>query len=1068
MLMLKVMKTAFPILLLFYITGFSLTAQIPWELTNGPEGGALSFICNNDTFAFWGDRYKLYRTVDGKQWESLPYENMGPMGMNNRKIAAWQGFNYQTQSASLKKFLVSYDHGLNWKEGTLPPLMPENSNPKKPTVCTHGIYLPGGASNFIYKTTDDGMTWSTIQAPGYNCYDLYTFEDRLFTLFNNKFYRLDLNGVDWELVSPDFGKDNSASGIYISGLTRIFSTQNFIVTSIDDGLNWKKSNIGIYSQRGDFVSLGNRIYKLGNDPGLTYTEDSGLNWTELNSSLKYSLFDLSKAGGKLLASSYNKGVLSFDESIHDFVSNNKGLNSAVVYALECNDELLWAACGNGVFAYDLNTFKWLENPKLPLSQSHYLKVSMNSSGYVACCEWNGSMLYLSKNRGLTWDTLFPLKSQMYGNRIALFYWLNDVLIVRGSEPSCVRSEDLGKTWMNALILDDMVMFKNKIIGLQKGNDYLHFSNDLGKNWQRHMGPGPKLLNLFGTGDRLFLIAFDDNHQTSLYYSDDGDHWIYANDGLPNFSFNYSSPAIRSASVWKRDSRYFLYDPFSGLYVTLDSCKTWLPVEKAYYSNFIMSDSHCYAGGFGGGVIKSGIPQNFQGINKGIVFNDANDNGIRDQNENALTKIKLRQLQPCAWFPDWVTMTNSAGHYFFNTTHGCEDTLSVVMNYQYPNHINPPYHISNGNNSDLNFGIHFDKDISDASISGTFVGRPIPGITLNTLIQYQNEGNLTEDGMLSIQLDPKYQYISANPPPDAIFENDSLVWNFKKLSTLESRQIIFHGRIATNAQLGNWVCMRGHIKTASPDNNLMNNDFEINDSVVVSYKPTEKIVEPKTGLTRDQIIQGKELFYTIRFQNLDNHPADRIRITDQLDTAFNLKSIRYIASSHPVSDFKLLPGGLLAVTFDSIALPDILSDEAGSQGFVKFAIQLNKSFNPEHKIKNFANIYFDDNHPIQTNLTFSEVLDSLDNNHNPHNIHPSSDLFLFPNPANDDVQIFLRENIAGPIDIVLFDMKGKKCFHRKIECFSKTYNLNTQPFDTGFYLLAVKGQQTHYAKLLIQH
>lgn len=61
-----------------------------------------------------------------------------------------------------------------------------------------------------------------------------------------------------------------------------------------------------------------------------------------------------------------------------------------------------------------------------------------------------------------------------------------------------------------------------------------------------------------------------------------------------------------------------------------------------------------------------------------------------------------------------------------------------------------------------------------------------------------------------------------------------------------------------------------------------------------------------------------------------------------------------------------------------------------------------------------------------------------------------------------------ENIADSFAIELFDMKGKKCMHRKIECFSNPYYLNTQPFDTGFYLLALKARKTHYAKLLMEH
>ena len=1053
------MNTNLLFLLFSGVFYMSSSAQIPWELTNGPEGGALSPIYYNDNFTFLGDRYKFYRTSDGVNWEQLPYGNIWPMAMDNIKIAALQGYNYKTNPPSTVKFIVSYDNGLTWKEGKLPP---------KPgigfsslAVCSHGIYVPGGVEDIIYKSIDDGLTWTTIKAPDKYCYELYVFEDRLYALLSSKFYRLDLNGVDWELVSPDFGKGNYPNGIYISDQNRIYSTENTIVTSIDDGLNWKTTNISFNNLNTSFIPLGNRIYKLGSNPGLLYTEDSGLTWHEINIEPSNSLIYLSKAGGKLLGTSYNKGVLTFDESINNFISESKGLYSAAVYYLECNKDLLWAACGNGVFAYDLKTFKWLDYTKLPLSKLQYLQVTMNASGYVACCEWSDYKFYLSKDKGLTWDTIKTL------DRIGQIHWLNDVLIVNGEDFTDMRSEDLGKTWMSDQYPEDIVAFKGKFIGLERGRKYLKTSTDLGKSWQILNDQGSHLYNLLGTEDRLFLITLDNQQQTSLYYSDNGENWVYANDGLPNISLDFSGLIVSSAAAWKREDKYFLYEPSIGLFVTLDSCKTWLPIEKGYYSSFVMSDTNCYSGGFGGGVLKSGIPHNYQTVSKGIVFRDDNNNGIQDNNELALAKIKVGQIETGSWYPYWSTNTNSAGQYTIGNTSGNDDTLRVELNTKYSFQSNPAYHLSNGNKFDLNFGIHFDIDVSDASISGAFAGHPRPGFDLNTYVNFQNEGNLPQDGVLSLKLDSKFHFISANPSPDVIIGKDSLVWNFKQLSLLERRQVNLLGQIEPTAQIGSLVRIRGHIKTNSIDNNSRNNNFELDDSVVGSYDPNDKEVEPANGLTADEILEGKELVYTIRFQNTGNFQADKVRITDHLDSAFNLKSLRYISSSHTVSGFKLLPGGLLEITFDSIALPDKISNEAGSQGFVKFAIQWNKAFNTQYKIKNTANIYFDYNPPIQTNVTQSGVLVSTDNENDQNKYHFTTDLILVPNPANDIVQIIPKENINGPIEISIFDLEGKECYHKRILSSSKLLSIDTHEFASGVYLISLKSDKTYFAKIVIE-
>ena len=124
-----------------------------------------------------------------------------------------------------------------------------------------------------------------------------------------------------------------------------------------------------------------------------------------------------------------------------------------------------------------------------------------------------------------------------------------------------------------------------------------------------------------------------------------------------------------------------------------------------------------------------------------------------------------------------------------------------------------------------------------------------------------------------------------------------------------------------------------------------------DTVVGSYDPNEKRVEPASGLTSSEIAAGKELVYTVQFQNTGNFQADRVRITDQLDTAFDASTLRLVASSHTISTFRLLPGNLLEVIFEPIALPDSNSNESASHGFVSFGIQRNQSElqNPKHSL-----------------------------------------------------------------------------------------------------------------------
>ncbi len=1057
------MKPSLIAFIFFAFCSLVLKSQMNWQSTQGPEGGTLSSFNFNDSFAFFTDRYNLYRTSDGVNWEQLPFGNLWPIAVTNSKIAALKGKGYGYDRSKELKFLVSYDNGLNWKEGNLPP-------PKISTgftnlaVCSHGIYIPDGVQNLIYKTTNDGINWESIDPPGLYCYDLYSFEDRLYALWDSKFWRLNLNGVDWELVSPDFGKGNYPNAMYISGDIRMFATSSVIVSSSDNGKNWINKSINYNNKDDLFVPIGNKIFKLGGTSQVYYTSDSGRNWNAIPIKSSHSIYHIAKAGQKLLGSAIDKGIFRLDESTNKFIPSNEGLFSASVYDMDTNDDYLWAACGNGVFAYNLKSNKWLDISKLPLPNYYYTQVSVNNSGYVACFESYSYNLYVSTNFGASWDTISPFKPFNFGY-IENITWLDDVLIIKDERSNSYKTVDFGKTWANIICPDEIVKFKGAYFGIQKSEKKLTKSIDLGLSWQSLNNPGQSLYKIFSTENMLFIFTYNSERQTALYSSDDGVNWKYSNDGLPDIGIEFFYPYQIYPKAWFISGTYLLYEPTIGFYISKDSLKTWLPIEKGMYSKLEIRDSICYAGGNGGGVIKSSMPANYGSVSTGVVFKDDNNNGSKELNEIVIPRVIVSMSEPDAWFPYWFTSTNNEGRYFLGNSIGSCDTVKVRLPSQYPFSSNPTHHITKGNSSGLDFGIHFENEIVDAAISGAFAGHPRPGFELNTIINYQNLGTTVENGKISLKLDPSYRFVSSEPAPDLIFRNDSLVWNFNQLSLFENRYIRVLGKIDQSSDLGSKVHMRGHIQTKFADDNSKNDHFEFSDTVVGSFDPNEKLVEPELGLTYEEILQGKELIYTIHFQNTGNFQADKVRITDHLDTAFNLKSLRYISSSHPVTEFQLLPGRLLEIIFDNINLADIHSNEPASHGFVKFAIQWNKSFSTSYKIKNRANIYFDFNDPIITNVTQSKVLVSA--NDVVKDFKDSSNkILIVPNPANKNVHLYLKKNPNGPLEINLLDLNGKIVLTEYVENFQNGHSLQLAELNKGLYLLSVKSNEIYFSKLVV--
>lgn len=1057
-------------LLLFTCLSSNLFCQINWQHTNGPEGGATWYLYYNDQYAFYPDEYNLYRSADGLSWEQLPYANLWPIATSPATIAALQGYGFNTGAEPLR-FLVSHDNGLSWTEGTLPPTFYGGSFSQM-AVCSHGIYVPDGVGNTIHRSTDDGQTWESIAPPGQYAYDVWAFDDKLYVAWYNKFWRLAANGVDWELVSPDFGAQEYANDMFATGPHLLFATENNLWGSNDGGATWKKTPIQFNNSSGAFVQLGDRIYKDAGSTGLMYTEDFGYTWKSVPIPNDYNMLDLGKAGGRLLSASYNQGVFRLDETTNLLLPANEGLYSAAVYFLDANDTELWAVCGNGVFAYDLDAKTWNNTSSLPMPKHYYNQVVSSPSGAIAALELYSDRFYLSTDDGFSWDTILPYQSMGGWGSVKKLIWLDEVLIVKGDFSSDLRSTDLGETWTSAgYAPSQVVFFKGKHYGIRDIGAGLFSSSNLGASWELESFPaGLFPYKIAATEERLFLEGAKSGNQRLLYYSTDGSQWIYANDGLPDIDILLSHDELYRGNIWQKDGRYYYYDTEIGLFVSIDACQTWLPVQYLPYDYLALVDTTFYRGSFGGGVVKTGLPEQYGALSSGFVFKDDNNDGLFNPGETPLPGVQVQVHEPTAWHPFWMTTTKDDGSYAIGSTPGSTDTLRVKVNSPYVDLINPPYHLVSGSGTDRNFGVHFSADILDVSIAGNFAGRPRPGFNLNTHLQIANDGTLPADGAISLKLDPNFQFIAADPAPSAIIGGDSLIWEFTQLLLFEKRGISVTGYIEPTVPLGSLLKNYAHVEPDAPDATPWNNHLVLCDTVVGSFDPNDKLVDPPLGLTAAEVVAGKELHYTIRFQNTGTASASRVRITDQLDTALQLTTLRLVASSHPVSDFRLLPGRLLEILFEPIDLPDSLSDEAGSHGFVSFAIQRNKAYRSNYFVQNRAAIYFDFNEPIITNTVKSGLITiavSTDQPGDQQQVRNS--LRIVPNPAPSGFTVYTAgSRLYGPGTLEIANLAGQVCYRQSVPELSSPIPVTELRLSNGVYVVKIAGVKGLLAgKLVVQ-
>ncbi|MER2996789.1 DUF7619 domain-containing protein [Pontibacter populi] len=143
----------------------------------------------------------------------------------------------------------------------------------------------------------------------------------------------------------------------------------------------------------------------------------------------------------------------------------------------------------------------------------------------------------------------------------------------------------------------------------------------------------------------------------------------------------------------------------------------------------------------------------------------------------------------------------------------------------------------------------------------------------------------------------------------------------------------------------------------------------------SFDPNDKQVTP-TGLTTENYTPtGVALKYKIRFQNTGTDVAYRVVVVDTLSENLDISTLQMGSASHNYR-FDVSGKGkpVLTWTFDNIMLPDSNRNEPGSHGYIQFSIKPRADLPEKTLVENFADIFFDFNSPVRTNITANRIYD----------------------------------------------------------------------------------------------
>jgi uncharacterized repeat protein (TIGR01451 family) len=1045
------MRHLFTLFCSYYLFSHSLFAQVSWVPTLGPEGSRILWIFKNDEYIFHTDNLFFYRTSDGENWERFDRENLFPIVAYGSKLVAFEYLGPHVVPNT--QLVISYNNGETWTEAALP------AGYEYPMgVTSDKIYVEGDNQHtgILYQSDDDGLTWSTLPIPG-KAEEFKTFDDRLYLIGSNNIWRLNLDGITWKKITPGLSSSQDISGFFKEDSIMCFRVNNNIYTSSDDGQTWRNRLIPSQSA-GSFVKIGDRIYSDASLDGfMLYSDDLGDTWQDYQVTNPINNYTIAELNDRIIVSAYNKGMFVLDTTDRTLKLANNGLASGIVHDLVPGADRLWAACENGIFSYDLVQQQWDTVSRVPTSLSRYSNIVLSPNGSIATVDDAINTVYVSTDNGITWQSSQP------DTHVEKLHWDGEILYAADHGNNSFVTTDYGLTWSESIRLpkSNIIYFNGKYYGANYIN--VLSATSMGGPWAPEPNSPSNPSYFFKTEDRIFCLHQDQYNQTALSTSTDGATWQYVGDGL---SYSIGSPTF-NGSIFEKDGRYyFISSIVDGIYVSLDTLNTWLPIDRNYHANFVAVDSTIYAHSHGSGVIRTAIPDSYSAISMGRVFKDDNDNNQFDPGELPIVNNKVTMYERGSWYASWHDFTDTEGFYSLSSLPNSSDTITTQVNSAYVEYITPPFHAVTNSGTGRDFAVKFFDDITDAAVTHMILGVPRPGFESDCRIVVSNVGTIPLNGKLGVLFPSNYQVLSASPPPNEVY-GDSLVWHIADLAIFGDSAILVHGKVDSSAMIEDCILVRSTFYTnaqdAAPDNNVYSSCTTIKGT----FDPIEKYVEPAEGLTRVEILAGKELIYTVRFQNTGNGPAERVRITDHLDSKLDWQTFRLIDASHEITTMQILPTGLLEVIFDQINLPDSTSNEPASHGFIRFGIQRKKTFSDYEKIENRALIYFDANEPAITNTVVTPLRAdpiSTDEKIPARPVTPT--LQIVPNPAHALCVVTNSGALEGKGELLVTDVLGRLVYRQPVARLEVPLTLKLHDYSSGTYFVQMIGAKGRISGKLV--
>ena len=428
---------------------------------------------------------------------------------------------------------------------------------------------------------------------------------------------------------------------------------------------------------------------------------------------------------------------------------------------------------------------------------------------------------------------------------------------------------------------------------------------------------------------------------------------------------------------------------------------------------------------------------------GILRYDSNSDGC-DTNDATQSLVRVNIAGTTS---NQAVFTNAMGQYQRYVLDGDYTVTPILENpiwfFSTPTDATITFPDTNNNTEIIDFCIAPTPPHTDVEVVIAPIVPARPGFNATYLITYKNKGNTVVSGQVTFNYDDAVlDYISSTVVP-ATQNIGALVFDYSNLQPLQTRSFQITLNVNSPQEIpavtiNDELMFGASIVTDLPDENSEDNLFVFNQTVVGSYDPNDITCVEGEVVPSSEI--GEYLHYIINFENTGTAEAENVVVKVDIDESqFDIDSLQLLNTSHTVD--ARINGNKVEFIFQEIWL------DTGGHGNVLLKIRSKHTLSEGDTVAKQANIYFDYNFPIETNMA-NTTFEILSNG----SFAIDASITVFPNPTASIINVNCNNTIKT---VELYDVQGRLLQTQIVD--NATTSLDISNKTSGIYFAKITSE-----------